>query len=311
MARSPQQSLPPRQSLPQQGPPPEPVEPPQTPIAPEPTPRPTTPEPQRPTSIPTPTPASTPGTTPAEAPCCCRLILWLDEIRIETLTNAGSIPVFSSIVGHFTADHVFVGASDGEGQTVTYPDDENGIKIDDDETAGGMDLFTLASDSANGCWIERKIKIFLNKESRFNKLLDIIHGLSAEIARITAEIARDSQAWQAAMMLVPPNMAAAGELLRKIAENDRNLTNLTARLSELLKLLTGTDDTLMDQFSILVAGELKCGDKDWIKILKEPAGWKWDPADPQRAILDHRSERLGGIWHVRIAARRLCPPGHN
>jgi hypothetical protein len=242
------------------------------------------------------------------APCCCKIVIWLERVTVETPTDAGSLPVISSLFG-LAPDHVFIRAEDDTGKVVKYPDDARGIVLGRGESAGSIELATFRSDPADGCQINRQVKVMASKESRFNLILDRIRGVEGKIAAIMADISKNSQAYSALMSLMPPNIAAAAPLMAQILADQKKLDDLMSALADLLKELAGTADTLMDQFTIYVDGKVPCGDAKWIAAMREPAGWAQDPQNPDRATLTWRIDHLGGVWVLRLAALRICPQG--
>jgi hypothetical protein len=258
--------------------------------------------------------------TPKESmPCCCNVVVRVDEIKVERLTNAGSLPLLASLFG-LAADHVFIKAIDCSGKVTDYPGDDKGIKLDKGEHAGGFEIATVLSDHNKGCYVHCNINIFVRKSSKLNVILDELARiraelvvLSADLAKVMQDFAKNNAALQAALATAGPTSAAFLAALAALSADQAQMARiqsemsaLTNSLTELLKALVGTDDTLMDQFEVALLGNLPCGDKNWVKALQAPPGWTLDKSNPDRASVEIDMEHLGGKWTMRLSAIRDC-----
>jgi hypothetical protein len=266
-------------------------------------------------------PSEKSGSTPAKEaqPCCCNIVIRVDEIKVEKLTDAGSLPGFSSLFG-LAADHVFIKAIDCSGKVKNYPDDDKGIKLDKGEHAGGFEIATVVPEHDNGCHVHCNINIIVRKSSKLNVILDEIariraelFALSADLAKAMQDFAKNNTALQTALASGGATSAAFLAALAalsadqaQMARIQSEMTSLTNSLTELLKALVGTDDTLMDQFELALLGRLPCGDKHWAKVLQAPPGWTLDKGNPDRATVEFDMEHLGGKWTMRLSAIRDC-----
>ena len=246
------------------------------------------------------------GSSPvAAAPCCCQdITLKLDKVTVTTLTDAGDLPGFSGLLGRLTADHVFVFATDCKGNVAKYPDDSHGIKLDAGESDSPHKVLATITPDAN-CYVDCVVKVEVRKGSDLNSIIDAITSINKAIQKAAGDLAKDTQTLQSLLAKAAPQAAIAAAI-GAVASDQDVLNTLNAQLAELLKLLAGTADTLMDEISFQFKGSLACS-ASMVSVIRESGDWKQDAGDNTRATLDVSISHLGGVWNLSFVAFKDCP----
>jgi hypothetical protein len=264
-----------------------------------------TPVPQDKTLSPPTKEADGASTAPAVAPCCCRdITLKLEKVTVERLTDAGGPPGISGLFGFLTADHVFVFATDCQGKLLKYPDDSHGIKLDAGESASPHAvLATIKPDST--CYVDCVVKVVIRKGSDLNAIIDAITAITNDITKVAAKLASDTQTLQSLLARAGAQAAAIAAAASAVASDRATLADLNSTLGELLKLLAGTADTLMEELSFQFKGKLLC-DASMVSVIQSSGDWNPGAGDNNKANLDVTISHLGGVWKLSFVAFKDC-----
>lgn len=244
---------------------------------------------------------------PGDKPCCCKSItLKLARIHIVRLTDAGDIFLISKLAGN-APDHVFVRATDCKGKAEKVPDDPDGYKLDAGQSAAPYAVLATILPDAD-CNVDCTVRILVHKESVFNRILDDIASIKAELEAAVAKLAGDIQTLQSLLRLSGPQGAAISSAIAAIASDQERIRTLNDLLARLVKDLAGTRDTLMLDYTVQFKGSLAC-DADMVDAILESGPWVQDPANKKRATIKVSTGlMLGGEWEFEFVAVKDCPP---
>jgi hypothetical protein len=227
-----------------------------------------------------------PKATEASGCCCDHITLYLEMIHVITNTNSAGPAPISTFIGFLTDDYVLVKCTSCDNKMEVWPHHDEG------QDCPKCKLVTphapLATIKPTNCWVSCHVRVEVLKATKFDKILEALNNLFAELAKAYAQYLAAKAAGQASLL---------SGLLNNIDSLNKDITTLE-------NLITGSKDSLMGEIYVNFEGSLACDAKlkDAIEL---PHGVKEISND--EVAVNQTFSALGGEWEIELRAIRSCP----